>query len=298
VLPKAGNVTNSDFNVLIEPGDLGSNWVDRLFKTYCANAFIDLVPMNGWAQPTLLLEADLPATPAVTLYDSESTAIAHGVATPTYLQLFRKVNLKMLKPEANDIYTQGKDYRLQRPILSHHDVPTDIDPTTIPASRTPAWRGQRISYSWNDPNISTQQVCNDSNDVLFARLTIARSMGEFEFDFKSLLRRGKLVKLYFATGGGMFSATDGTKVNPATARIKSVSASFVYTANDGVGMKWRPTRYVVQNGTDASILNSEHTDLKRIAADWLMRAFSKNTQLGDANDKNLWRRPLSSQDTL
>ena len=295
-IPAAGNVTDSDFNSLIESGDKASDKLDELFKKYAGNAFFALVPMNGYCIPTLLSEADLPSSPALTLYDSGATAIAQGVVSPTYLNLFRSVDVQMLKPEANDIYVQGKDYRLQRPILSHQFDSTSANPITPPGSRLPPWRGQRISYCWNDPDLSTQAACNYALGLLYARLTIARSCIEIDADFNSSVPRGDILQLYFKTGAGIIDAASGALTNPVLCRVKTISARFVYTANDGRGHKWRPSKYVLQAGTDASILNSQHTNLAGIWLEWGLKTLSKYSQTGDANDKNLWRRPYISQD--
>lgn len=300
VLPSGGSVTNSDFNFLIESGDKGSDMIDKLYKTYASNATLRMIPMNGWSQPQLLLETDsgspvLPTVPSLDLFDSEATAILNGIATPTYLDFFRTVDVQMLEPEANDTYVQGMDYRLIRPILTHQVDTTDADPTTSPASRTPKWLGERRSYAWNDPNLSTQDACNWACDLIFKRISIARSMVEIECDYNPGLQRGDLVKLYFATDGGVIDASSGTLTNPVTCRVKSVSARFVYTANDSRGMKWRPTKYVCQAGTDGSMINSGHTTLQGIWLDWALKAISKSSQTGDANDKNTWRRPYLSQ---
>ncbi len=298
VLPAAGNVTDSDFNNLIESGDKGSEWVDKLFKTYAANAFLGFTPMGGWNKPTMLTTADLPSSPALTLYDSVATATAQGVMAPTYVNLFRQVDVQMLEPEANDIYVQGKDYRTQRPILVHQFDTTNADPTIIPAARTPQWLGERRSYAWNDPGISTIGAAEYAEGLLYSRLTIARSLIEIETEFSPLLFRGALVKLYFLLGGGVIDPSTGTLTNPITARVKTISAKFTYTGNDGRSDPWRPTKYVLQFGPDASILNTHSTNAKDIFMEWAVRAVSKSTQKGDANDKPLFRRPLLLQDEM
>ena len=285
VIQHAGNPTSSDFNVLVEPGDRGSEWLDRLHKTYAGNAFHGLTPMGGWSQPQLLAEADMPSTPALTLYDSMATALAAGVSSPTYLDLFRKVDVQMLKPEANDIYVQGFDARFRRPILVHQLDSANADPTVIPALRTAAWRGARVSYTWIDPTLSTLAACTYTMGLLFPRLTVARSLVEFECDFSSLLPRGALVSLCFAAGGGVRSSVDGSLVNPVVCRVKSISCRFLQTA---AGAKWRPARYVAQVGTDASVLHTGHSTLAGIAAEWGLRAVSKTVQWGDANDRPVW----------
>ena len=293
-MPQAGNPT-TDFNTLIEPGDKGSDWMDRIHKTQAGNYFHGLVPMGGWCQPWMLAEADMPSTPALTLYDSYDTAIANGVMTPTYLQLFRKTDVQMLRPEANDIYIRGFDYRTGRPILCHKFDSISANPTIIPANRLPPWRGARVSYCWNDPTLADIGACEYAMSLLYPRLTIARSLIEIECDFNSLIPRGYLVKLYFRSGGGIRSSTDGTLQNPVTCRVKSISASFKQTGNDGRGSLWRPTRYVLQQGLDAANLHTGHSSLAGIRNEWMLRSVSKTVQWGDALDKPVWRRPLIVQ---
>ena len=296
VLPQGGSVTNSDYNFLIESGDKASDIIDRLFKTYAGNAFLSLVPSGGWSQPNLLVEADMPSTAALDLYDSYATALAASVSDPDYLDYFRKVDVQTLEPEANDIYVQGFDYRFKRPILSHKVDVTNANPTVIPAARTPQWLGERRSYAWNDPSLATQGACNYAIGLLYARLTIARSLVEIECDFQSVLPRGTLVKLHFAANGGIYSNVDGSLVNPAVCRVKSWSARFVYTANDGRGLKWRPTKYVLQFGQDVSLINVTATTARAIAFQYAQRILSNYSQWGDDNDKQIWRRPYISQE--
>ena len=298
VLPNAGNVTDSDFNFMIESGDRASDKLDELFKKYAGNAFLTLVPSGGYVTPQLLVEADLPSSPAATYYDSQATAIAQGVSSPTYLNYFRTTDVQMIMSEANDLYVQGKDYRFQRPILTHKLDTTNSpsDPTIIPANRKPNWRGQRISYAWNDPDLSTQGACDYAMSLLFPRLTIARSLTEIEIDFNPALTRGTQIKLYYAANGGIIDSVTGALDNPVTGRIKTISARFVYTANDSLGAKWRPTKYVVQNGTsDASMLNSAHASLEHIWMEYALKLMSQVHQKGDDNDKDVWRRPYNSQ---
>lgn len=301
-LPIAGSVTNSDFNFLIESGDKGSEVLDRLFKTYAGNAFFALVPMGGWSQPTLLVEADLPSTPAVTLYDSGATAIYHGVTTPDYTDVFRTVDVRLLPPEANDCYVQGYDYRYLRPILSHKFDYANADPTVIPADRTPQWLGEPRAYCWNDPSLSTQDACNYAMGLIFPRVTQARSIIELEAEYQTDLVRGAQVELQFATiaggapaNGGIINPSTGALTSSVICRVKSVSTHFQYTANDGRAYAWQPTKYVLQFGTDASILNTHSTTAFGIWQEWALKILSKSTQKIDDNDKNTWRRPYVSQ---
>jgi hypothetical protein len=302
VLPQGGSVTNSDFNFLIMSGDKGSEVLDRLFKTYAGNAFFSLVPQGGWSQPTLLVEADMPSTPAATLYDSNATAKYHSVASPTYTDVFRTVDVRLLPPEANDCYIQGYDYRYLRPILSHKFDYVNADPTVIPASRTPQWIGEPRAYCWNDPSLSTQAACNYAMSLIYPRVTQARSIVEVEAEYQTSLVRGALVQLVFATvasgapaNGGIINPSTGALTSTVNCRIKSISSHFQYTANDGRSYSWQPTKYVLQFGTDASILNTHATTAFGIMQEWALKLLSKSTQKIDDNDKNTWRRPYLSQ---
>jgi hypothetical protein len=270
--------------------------MDRIHKTYAGTMFHGLTPMtSGWWQPYMLLASDLPSTPALILYDSIATAKANGVMSPTVYQLFRTLDVQMLKPEANDIYVQGHDFRTDRPILTHKADTTNMDPTVPPGSRVPPWRGSRVSYSWNDPTLSSQAACNFAMSLIYPRVTQARCMVEFEVDFSSLLTRGALVQLYFASGGGVRDPATGVLTNPITARIRTVNAKFQQVGRDGSGAKWRPTKYTAQVGTDTSHTHTNATNLDAMQAEWALKTFSKTIQWGSALQKEIYTRPLILQ---
>jgi hypothetical protein len=284
----------------IQPGDKGLDWLDRLAKTYAANYFHGMYPGagGGWNQPILLAEADLPSTAAVILYDSVATAKANGVTNPTIYQLFRSLDIQMLEPEANDIYVEGYDWRTGRPLLAHKFDSVNADPTVIPANRTPAWRGQRIKYTWIDPTLTDMPTILYAMGLLYPRLTIARSMCEFESDFQ-YLRRGQLVTLYFADGGGVPDPATGIITNPVTLRVKSLSGKFDNTGADGKSQQWFPTRYIGQVGMD---LHTRTARLSAIGTEWSLRAVSKTVQWGfgstgvtNSQADMAWIRPLLEQ---
>jgi hypothetical protein len=292
-ISQAGNPTKH-FNTQIESGDKGSMWIDRLIKTYCANYTFGLTPMNGWSQPYVLAQADLPSTPAVTLYDSAATAIADS-ATPDPTNLFRFCDFQMMEPEANDVYVQGYDFRTMRPILVHQLDSVNSDPTVAPDARTPAWRGQPLSYCWLDDSIGDMDTAEYAEGLIYARISVARGLVEIECDFQSPLYRGNLLKLQFLPGGGIPSPSTGEFTTPAVCRVRTASVNFIQTGADGGSISWSPTRYVLDFSTAATMLNAHGTDLVQIARDWSLRALSKNVQWGDANDKDIWTRPLIKQ---
>ena len=293
-ISQAGNPTNR-FNLQIEPGDKGLEWLERIAKTYAANYFHAIVTESGKFQSCLKSEADMPSTPVVTLYDSIETAIAYGVTSPMYRDLFRSSHVRMLKTEANDIYVEGYDYRTQRPILAHAADSVNMDPTIIPALRTPAWRGQRISYTWIDPSIGDMDTALYCIDLLYNRLKIARSLVEFDADYYATLPKGSLVKLQYKAGGGVRDATTGEVQNPVTSRIKTISTRFVQVDDSGSAAMWRPTHYVAEVGTGTAPLHTRGTDLFTIEHEWTLRSVSKTVQWGDALQKETWTRPLIKQ---
>jgi hypothetical protein len=291
-MAQAGNPTK-EFNTQIEPGDKGSEWMDRIAKTYCANYAHFMKPGagGGWTQPQLLAEADLPSS-GTALYDSVATA---GGSFSGYACLFRTVDQDILEPEANAVYVVGKDYRTDRPILSYQLNTSSSQPNTAPGSRAPNWLGTVRKYSWVDPTISDYDTAEYVCGLLSDRLFPARSIGEIEAQFSSSMLQADAVTLHFLDGGGLIDPSTGDHDPTPTCRVKTLSARFIQTGQDGSSIEWSPCHYTVQVGLDASNLHTHSTHLEGISREWTTRSVSKVVDWSKPADWATFIRPLILQ---
>jgi len=289
ILPNAGNPTKAhEFNLQVKPGDKGSEWLDRLHKTWCGTAFhgiagLDYSPGNDPGTFELLDPSDMPTDPFVTLYDGFDSASAE-VAVPDYTNYFRSFDAQQIEPEANAVYVVSRDIRSGRPIVYYaHDF-ASMDPTTTPALRPSNWLGEPRKFSWIDESLPDIGACTYVGDLLAQRLFQQRVLIQFEAEYQPGLVRGQMVRLV------------GTRMGDVTARIRSLSIDFDHVSTEPGFATWRPVRYVAQIGTDVSALHSFGTTLHAIAADWKTRAISKNQFMSDDIESiKVWARPYIIQ---
>jgi len=288
VLPDAGNPTTAhEFNILVKPGDKGSEWLDRLHKTYCGTAFHGISGLDyGAGTPAgtfqLIDPADMPTTPAATLYDGYVNALAGGAPTDGSAY-FRSFDMQQIEPEANDIYVVGHDFRQKRPLVYHAPAYASMAAGTAPGSRPDNWLGEPRKYSWIDATLTTIDACQYVGDLLFQRLTQQRQLIEFEAEYQPGLVRGTMVQLV------------GTRMGTVTARIRSLNLTVEQISNDPTAdgfAVWRPVKYVAQIGNDVSALHSYGTTLHQVVQDLRTRSISKNQYITDEDQAKVWARPF------
>ena len=299
-LPEAGSPSGGDWNVLIDVGDTGSEWLDRLHQTYAGDWFHGFRPNRATpTAPPLLSLIDpgdttahysLPSTPSVTLYPTIQDAITIGAYDPAeaYKYVYRSLKWDFLEPEANDLYIMGMDFRTRKPIVVHKADTGSQNPTTAVASRPANWLGCIRKYGLVDPTITTIQVATSVMDLLFPKLTAKRQIVEFESEYVDGLWRGDLVELY---GAGFETAL----------RLKTFSGGFDFVGTFGDAETpdavWRPCRYVGEVGTLVAPLNVHGTRVRAISQNWnTLRALSK--QIVMKGGELILRRPVLNQQDL
>lgn len=295
ILSDAGSVSGGNWNIMIDVGDKGSYWLDRLHQTYAATWFHGFRPnrVHPSDPPVLCLidpadtDADygLPVTPSVTLYRKVEEAT---VLSTVYRSLKRQV----LEPETNDIWVIGCDPRSRKPIVVHlqtTDMATDADPSVPPESRSRNWLGFLRKYGWVDPTLTSDAACQHVATILAGRLPFAREIVEFECEFQPGIWRGDLVSL------------DRGEGDPLQVRIKAFRGSFEHvgtfgdaTSPDGL---WRPFRYIGELTPHVSPLDVTGSNVRTIGLNWnLCKAVSKQRLF--AGGDQVSRRPIHSLTAL
>ena len=265
-LPEAGAPTSNGWNMLIKAGDKGSQWLDRLHKTFCADAFHGV---DGTGQLQLIDPDLMPTSPVVTLYDSVALAIAAG---STIKNVFRHYNEQSVEPEANDLYVVGTDFRTQRPIVVHKGDAGSIDPTPAPADRPDNWLGFQKGFSWIDPSLTTLDACKYVIQKLYNKLTPRRALGEFEIEFSTDVYRGQMVQLNFTSG------------DVKLMRVKSMKVDFKYAATQFE--IWRPCRVIAEVGISSASSHTHGTSLAEIIHEIETRGSSRHYHSGFFELKN------------
>jgi hypothetical protein len=267
-LPIAGVCARGEWNCLVLPGDKGAEWLRRLHETY-AGTWMHGVNREGVL--CLFDPADAVNVPSVagrTLYPSLKSAITASVAAAAApANLYRSLKVRVLEPEANDLALIGIDPRSQRPILVGARDASSADPTTPLDSRPPNWLGRLKRVAFGDPGLATPAACMAAASQLFNRLSVSRTIVEFECEFLDGLWYGDLVTLRDVPGG----------FGDLTVRLKAMSARFRQVATDGTFAVWRPTRYVGEVGELVCPLGISGAGADQIAANWKFKAVSKRT---------------------
>ncbi|MDR3691178.1 MAG: hypothetical protein P4L46_17485 [Fimbriimonas sp.] len=306
-LCNAGSASGGDWNVMVQVGDKGSEWLDRLHQTYASTWFHGFRPNPASpSDPPVLSLIDpfdstpgyaLPSTATVTLYRSSAEALASGfpgiTSSNAYRFVYRTYKVQVLEPESNDIWVTGCDPRSQKPIVVHLQtaaMKADADPTVAPASRSVNWLGYLRKYSWVDPTLTTVDACAYVATVLAGRLPFARQVVEFECEYQPGLWRGDLIAL-----------DRGSEGSPVTVRVKTFSGSFEHVGAFGSSSSpdavWRPCRYVGESTPIVAPLDVHGTTARSIGLNWnTLKALSKQRVFD--HGAQIARRPIVRLTTL
>jgi hypothetical protein len=281
--------SGGEWSFLCDVGDRGAEVLDRLHQTFAGSWFHGFRPNAVAGQSPVLSLIDpadssgLPSVASVSLYASVEAAQAAGKG---WQQVYRSYKTTVLEPEANDLYVTGRDPRTGKPIVAHKADSASQNVTTPVASRPSNWLGFIRKYGWVDPGITTIASAEYVLDQLYARLTPARTLVEFECEYLPGVWRGDLVELMRA---------DGSSV---TVRVKTFSGQVEVAGTfDGASAPdavWRPCRYVGEVGPVAAPLDLHGTTLLAISAGWSsLRAVSK--RMVKPGGDVLGRRPVVNQ---
>ena len=303
-LSNAGSASGGDWNVLIEVGDKGAEWLDRLHQTYASTWFHGFRPdPTDAGHPPILCLVDpadtttgyaLPASVSIVLYRTIADAVTGGTSEAlAYRRVYRSYRTQILEPEANDIWVTGCDPRTRKPILVHRQTPsmaTDADPTIAPSGRSANWLGGLRKYGWIDPSLKTQVACQHVANLLSERLTTARELVEFECEYLPGIWRGDLVQL-----------DQGPGSDPVTVRIKAFSGEFAgvstFAESSVPDAVWRPFRYVGEVTPIVAPLDVNGSSIRNIGVNWhSLKALSKQRVFEDG--ARVARRPTQSLTVL
>ncbi len=306
-LSNAGSASGGTWNVLIDVGDRGSEWLDRLHQTYAATWFHGFRPHpSSPTSPPILCLIDpadttagyaLPSAASVTLYRSIGEALASGNPaihpSNAYRFVYRAFRMQILEPETNDIWVVGCDPRTQKPIVVHKQtsaMAADADPTVLPSSRSANWLGFLRKYGWVDPTLTTADACEYVANLLAGRLPFAREIVEFESEYLPGVWRGDLVTL-----------DRGASHSPVTVRVKTFAGSFEHLGTFGSSSSpdavWRPCRFIGESTPIVAPLDVHGTSLRAIATNWHnLKALSKQRVF--EGGPAIARRPISSLRTV
>lgn len=268
-LPIAGVSAAGDWNSLIDVGDRGLDWLDRLHTTYAATWFHSF---GADGNPVMISPDEMPSTSAVTLYRCIQDAIDAGVSlVDAPYRVYRNYRQHVLEPEANDIWVSGYDMRSSRPILLHYRDAASADPTTPVASRGDNWVGYPKKGAWSDTTLTTLDACQYCIDLLKLRLPVARKMCEFDCEYLDGITKGMKLTLDKADGD-----------DPVVVRLKRFSADFQLVPIDPSFGIWRPAKYIGEIGDLVCPIGVPGTTLVAIRNNWKIRGMSKFRAAYDA----------------
>lgn len=122
---------------------------------------------------------DLPTTPAITIYEKDTDALAASVPAASLSQhLLQRIERHPVMAEANQTIMVTQNPRDGRIYFGQFDDTASQAPGTAPASRSEDWAGQTIRVISVDPLIETQANADYFADLLGARLAAARHLAD------------------------------------------------------------------------------------------------------------------------
>lgn len=200
----AGGARSGDWGLLIEAGDGAAEWLLRLMQTFAPGWLFGFRPASdGTGEEFFALAlADLPSTPAITVYASRDEAIADGVApVDSWRLVAQKVTYAQIAPAANEVRVVGLDPALDRPLVA---VRTDYAPQTVSLpieSRGAGWAGSIRRFELVDAGLTDQPTIDAVCEQLFAEKCRFRRLVEFQSQLLqhpsgAPLWRGDVVRLH------------------------------------------------------------------------------------------------------
>ena len=267
----SGVSADGEWNMMADVGDRGSEVLQKLHQAFVPNWWLDLTFSGTQWVLNVLAPTDMPSTSAITLYRSIKDAIAIGgysAASAPYF-VYRHFKKHYLEPEASQAWTLGEDFRTGRPLIVGQTDDAAADPTTPVASRPLNWVGYLKKVAFGTPALTIMTDLQNANDLFFSRVTAPRLLGEFECEYLDGINRGQIVTLSKALDYYPETNT-GTDLS---VRLKTFSGGFDMVA--GSGAQWRPARYVGENSSVACPLGVGGTSIRKIKANWALRALSK-----------------------
>ena len=182
-LPYSPNISKGQYALAPDFFDTVGGYLDKLKNDYAANYITGWMPsLSGyiyyWIDPTLAT-----TTPAVTLYQSITTATTAGVTEVLRpKRVVRAMSSHYETPEATQVQVVGQD-----PATGLFITQSSVDSaaetaSTAPASRPYNWRGRPVPYQLRDPTLTTQDAVDAACAILYTRLTTGRILIEWESD--------------------------------------------------------------------------------------------------------------------
>lgn len=169
---------SNDFAWLIEAGDTAGDVIRRLMRDYAATWVYGFKPTAAGLTFFAKAPADLPSTPALTLYTTRAAATAAGNPDAVALE----VRSEVLEPEATEVRVTGFDPRDGRPIQAFKVNSALETVATAPSLRPAGWLGEKRPYGLVLPEIANSQELARVTELLYDRLTVGRELIEWRSD--------------------------------------------------------------------------------------------------------------------
>lgn len=210
-LPTSGTNYDGEFAVTIRVGDRAADAINKLHQTYCPLFFIGVVPTE--TGPVLRIKDNelLSWTPDITIYPTIEDARIALVGSAEWsdadfrryasAHVWKSYKRDSIALETNEIWVQGFDHRVRKPILVRVQNNESKDPELSKTDRPMTWLGAPRKYAWTDPTLTTKSSVIRAARVLCKRLFPRRYFVEWESDFliKSNgvpIWRGDVVELF------------------------------------------------------------------------------------------------------
>lgn len=182
LLPEVPGQRGEEWSFATAPGDTARSLLEELHQEFAADWFMGTRPSASGPVFAFLDPADLPATPAVTLYSTQAEAVSVGgiAAADAWKYVFRTYETQAEEVDANEVWATGLDPRTNELVQSYIVDTASQDATTAPSSRPDNWLGEPKAFGVVDPRLRTQADTDKAVELLSPVVTERRTVGQFE----------------------------------------------------------------------------------------------------------------------
>lgn len=275
-LETSPDVSHGEFSYCISKGDKAIDWINKLYDEFCGNFFKGVrLTITG---PIFTIKdiADLPNTPAVTIYHDDVDITDRDDVWKLACREFKPTTLPL---ESNDVWVSGLNPKTRKPMIVNLKDVESCDVTTAVGDRNEFWYGEEKPYAFQSQFIRTVDSLKRTALLLFDRLSVNNQVAEFTCemlftDENIPVWRGDIVNIdpfgwYRIQSVDMTSAREPSTTSPLPSRKTTYIGKKLGTQIINEGEEDEETIAVPENG----MINTGGTRLAQIKAQHLLQNY-------------------------
>ncbi len=161
-------------------GDSARRTMERFIEEFAGDWHAGMKPTASGMKFHFQKPADLPATPAITLYTNNAAAIGAGLsAAAAKYRVVNALSFELQRTDGTTVVVSGYDPRLEQIVQAWVINESAIDATTLPSLRPDEWLGEPVIFAATDPQLSSQGAVERMADLLSGLVLAKRVGGQF-----------------------------------------------------------------------------------------------------------------------